>query len=939
MKKFYFWNLCIVLAFVLVVMSCVTVFASNVDVQSKGSIKLSNVQMLGGDKLQQAAGSKINFSDMMNRKIEMDQNEKVRVIINLGGKSLVNEYIKSQGQGNVAEFATSNEGIDLMKEIEAKQSYVMEKIAAAGIVVEYKFSYATLLSGFAATVRYGDIAAIEAIDGVKGVEISERYSIPTSVSAADLLTPTGILGNETGYNGEGTLTAVIDTGLDWKHISFQKMLNNPVLNLSNIENLVDNFYGNTKLGWNSYSATDFYKNSKVGFGFDYADMDANVIPSELCVTSFSGYHGTHVAGIIAGDDDIITGVAKNTQLAVMKVFGDGGTGAYTADILAALSDAVLLGVDSINMSLGSPIGFTYERDEDAQFINDMYDLVGELGISLNVAAGNENNSGYQSLNGANLAENPDIATIGSPSSYYAAFAVASVDGTLKNALVSDGRKMLYNEGIEAASSKPLDFMGLFLSKNTAGSYEYVAIGGFGEQKDYEGKDVKGKIALVQRGSSTFASKMKTAADNGAIACIIYNNQMGTINMSIDQELLIPVCSISVSDGNFMAIKGTGKVEISKSNADGPFMSDFSSWGVLADLSIKPEITAPGADILSAVPETYGKLYEYMSGTSMATPNLTGVTAVVRQYLKETHPEYTDKQVQELIYKLLMSTASIVKDVNGNPAFVRNQGAGVANVTNAINTKAYLSVTNSNRTKIELGDDADRTGMYTLRFNLVNIGNEALSYAISTKTFTETLAENGYAVAYLAHMLDKGGVKVSVTNGTYENGIVTVEGNETAAIKVVITLAEEEKAYLNESFINGYYVEGFVCLTSNNEDAIDLSIPYLAFYGDWANQRAFDYTIYEEGRLHFGATTPYATYSDGYMLPIGGYPYELAEGEAPVMANMENNSISLYNTSTSGIYTVRMYLLRDVAEMKYSLIDQLTGDTIWSDVAYNVQKSY
>ena len=145
--------------------------------------------------------------------------------------------------------------------------------------------------------------------------------------------------------------------------------------------------------------SDVYYSRKIPFVYDYADKDHDVFP-------YDSEHGTHVAGIIGGSDDTITGVAVNTQLVLQKVFPDLNDGADTQDILAALEDAVLLGVDAINMSLGSSCGFSREQDNDA--INEIYDKINESGISLITAASNSYSSAFGGEQGnTNMVTNPD----------------------------------------------------------------------------------------------------------------------------------------------------------------------------------------------------------------------------------------------------------------------------------------------------------------------------------------------------------------------------------------------------------------------------------------------------------------------------------------------------------------------------------------------------
>ena len=117
------------------------------------------------------------------------------------------------------------------------------------------------------------------------------------------------------------------------------------------------------------------------------------------------------------------------------------------------------------------------------------------------------------------------------------------------------------------------------------------------------------------------------------------------------------------------------------NPNGYQISSFSSIGPAPDLSIKPEITAPGGEIYSSV---IGGGYASMGGTSMATPHVAGEAAVLRQYLQETYPDLTAYQLGQLANSLLMSTAVPALDnATGTYFAVRRQGAGVANVYNAI----------------------------------------------------------------------------------------------------------------------------------------------------------------------------------------------------------------------------------------------------------------
>lgn len=351
----------------------------------------------------------------------------------------------------------------------------------------------------------------------------------------------------------------------------------------------------------------------------------------------------------------------------MKVFENKDEGAPTTAILAGLSDAVVMGVDAINMSLGSSCGFTREEDDDA--VNEIYDSIKEAGICLIVAASNDYSSAYNTKWGnTNLASNPDSGTVGSPASYEASMAVASISGVKTAYLVADGEKDIYFKESAKSNGDNKNFVSEMLGDKSEGTFDYVVVPGTGETGNYAGIDVTGKIAVIKRGISTFENKVDLAQEMGAIGVVIYNNVSGTISMSIGKST-IPSCSVTMDVGKYLEEKGSGTFYLSKSNLAGPFMSEFSSWGVLPDLELKPDITAHGGDIYSAVREGY----DHYSGTSMACPNMAGAIILIRQYVKEKFPELSPYEVTELTYQLVMSTATIAYNEVGQSLFAPQAG--------------------------------------------------------------------------------------------------------------------------------------------------------------------------------------------------------------------------------------------------------------------------
>ncbi|MDD4291686.1 MAG: leucine-rich repeat protein [Clostridia bacterium] len=874
-----------------------------------------------------------------------DADDKLWVIVETEGGSVADYYLDNNVGMSFKDFAVSEEGLEVASCLVKVQDQVKSWIADARIDIEYKYSYTSIMSGFAANITYSDLALIEALPYVNRVIISEEYAqseTEVSENVGELMQSTGIFANDSNYKGEGMLIAILDNGFDTTHTAFANQLTDIDLTKSDVAEFVSDIYGVATLG-KTFTADNIYVSSKIPFAFDYAGKDANVNVNSTSINYYSAFHGTHVAGIVAGDDATITGSAPMAQLALMKVFGDYTTGAKTTDIVAALGDCTLIGVDAINMSLGSPAGFTYERSSDLQYVNEMYGKIEKLGIMLCVSAGNETNASYTYKTGAIDSSNPDSGVLGSPASYDAAFAVASVNSTLNDYMKTGDGSVLFNRAVDT-SSVAFDIPSLILGEEEQKTLEVVVIGGIGEDSDYEGIDVTGKAVLVFRGETSFETKQLVAFNHGAIACIIGNNTTGVINAQITGELKIPTMTIRQYDAEMLkanAIDGKFEVTFGKDFITS-LMSSFSSWGPLSDLTLKPDITAPGGNIYSSMPKGYtGGLYAYLSGTSMASPNMAGLITCVKQYLASVYPEATEIQLRDMSYQLIQSTATQAIDAGGHSASVRSQGAGVANLEKALNTQAYLTVTGSNRTKLELGDDKNKDGVYTLAFNVVNMSSDVLSYSIDVETLTETLNLDGVTLAERSHLLNKGTVEV-YANG-YVDGVLTVAANATVRIKIVITLADEEKAHLDKCFENGMYVEGFARLLNENEEGVDLSIPFLAFYGDWTKAPIFDETLYEnpEGALIYpinvmGYLGTYSTYiSMGYEASLFALP-EGVEGNRP---SSDKIALTVDEDGICSIYSVYMSTFRNISYMEYNLYDSETGYVYYNAIADNVRKTY
>ena len=885
------------------------------------------------------------------------------VIIEVKEPPLLEAYQKTDKSISFSEYILSDEAAAVKARIAAERKALISALDKSGVSYELGADYASIISGFEIMIKAGDFESVcktvgdDATPIVGEVyEASKAQLVENTVNVQS----TGIFNSEGfGFDGSGMVIAVLDTGLDYTHTAFSVSnfsSSNISLTLEGVAALVDETRASEFT--QGLTAEDVYVSEKVPYAYDYADKDPDVFPLQ-------SNHGTHVAGVIAGKDDTITGVAPGAQLAIMKTFSDVESTARASWILSALEDCVNMQVDVINMSLGTGCGFSRETDKET--MSGVYDRIRDAGISLVVAASNSYSSAYGSDKNGNLGltTNPDTATVGSPGTYDGAMSVASINGAETPYLLYNSSIMYFTESSDRVQEERNFVEGILAGKNSdTVEMEYVVIPGVGRAADYTGLDLTGKIALVKRGAITFEEKANIAEEKGAAAVIIYNNVSGEIKMNTG-ETKIPACSISQDDGETLAEAGGGKITICKSQTSGPFMSGFSSWGPTPDLGIKPEITAHGGMILSAVP---GQDYDRISGTSMACPNIAGVSALLRQYvIKEfaLDPNKDSVEIAALVNRLMMSSADIILNTNGLPYSVRKQGAGIANLISSRDTTAYILTYDRedgkamDKTKIELGDDPKKTGVYELKFSVVNFGDKELSYDVSAYVMTEgdseTKTNDGKTtVTEEAYALLGASVEVTaITGGTQNGSIVTVAAGKTADVTVTIKLSNSDKKYLDKSFANGMYVEGYVTLEATSGTEIDLSVPYLAYYGDWTVAPIFDLDYFATNADELDdsidmldktlpdayATRPIGGMSDDYVNYLGSYYFTQQPGSKMIAANRDYISISNQDNTVNSLRFVWAGLLRNAEHVDITITEDSTGEVVFEKTEKDIRKSY
>ena len=764
---------------------------------------------------------------------KFNNDDKVKIIVKLKEDKVNPDDLKTAEGLKKREASTKEPREKALKEIKEK-----------GVNYEKLFEYDTLLNGFALETTYEDAKKIQAMNFVDSVEVSVAYRKPeTTTNAVETkkeevndfskaLDSYNLINIQPlwdkGYRGQGRVIAVLDSGLDPDH---------PVLRLT------DNSQSKYKTKEDAEKAMkeagiDYGKwySDKLPFAFNYNDWNNDIKQS-----GFKS-HGMHVAGTAVGNPkeksgtgDYITGVAPEAQLIFMRVFSESknsGTESYI--YTKAIEDAIKLGADTINLSLGSPAGSVMEVGDG---LISALEVAKKAGVNIVAAAGN---NAYFSKGGFDYitprAVNPDYGTVGRPSVSDDAISVANISNSVLNREIATVANLLGNAAFNNGNVPIFTYSKLFENKD----YDYVYVG-VGKEENYEGKDLTGKIALVQRGENSFEDKVKIAKKHGAAGVIAYFNDGDTIyNVVLNgQDKDFPVVTTYYNFGNELAqhegeykINFNGKWEKKPNENVGKF-DDSSSWGLTVDGYLKPDVTAPGGDIISSYND--GR-YGLDSGTSMASPHVAGATALIKQALAERFPSKTAEELQKLVKHLLMSTASInVNKDNGVYISPRQQGAGLIDAYKAAYGDIYVTGTNDYGS-VSLGNVGDKFDVKLLVHNISD-KPKTLKYKSTLITDDAYGEGNGDWTGYLT-------MTSRLLNEIEGEKTVTVGANSTSEITVSVDASKYNEELL-KLFKNGYYLEGFVEFYGADGKSTDkvASIPFVGFKGEFQNLPVLEKPIY------------------------------------------------------------------------------------------------
>ncbi|HEX3183426.1 MAG TPA: S8 family serine peptidase [Pyrinomonadaceae bacterium] len=617
--------------------------------------------------------------------------------------------------------------------IKGAQQRVLARLASFGRNARVLYTVQTAYNGIAARVDASVVPQLRNNADVKGVYALPIHTIDNS-SSVPFIKAASAWSATSGASGDGVRIAVIDTGVDYLHANFGGPGTAAAFTANN-RNIIE---------------PGTFPTAKVVGGLDFAGdayTGANAPIPDPDPLDCNG-HGSHVAGTATGfgvNGDGTTflgpwdgstpfssftigpGVAPRAQLYALKVFGCSGSTGLTTQAINWAVDPNGDGdpsdhVDVINMSLGSNFGTANDASAAASSNAVL------AGVIVVTSAGNSGDTHFitsspgtstRAISVANIVDwgnQTATTTVNSPAAI--AGNKSSLPGTFNPLLTTatqiTGNIRLGNDG----STDP--FPGTVTPGTTTDACQPFAPGFF-----------TGLIALVDRGGGCgFTFKVKNAQNAGATAVIVANNAAGTISMGgIDPTITIMSLSITQTDGNAIKAQlGTGVNATLTFNHLGDTVSASTSRGGRRDdLGVKPDIAAPGTNIISTGFGT-GNLSAPNTGTSMASPHVTGTMALLRQL----HPTWSVEELKALV----MNTANhdLFTGTNGTGSKFAGAriGAGRVDVQDASSAEVIAySDDGSGSVSVSFGSpEVVGTANLTKTARVANKGSVDVSYDLS-----------------------------------------------------------------------------------------------------------------------------------------------------------------------------------------------------------------
>ena len=744
------------------------------------------------------------------------------------------------------------------KEMRARiEASVTQSVPDATVTVQREYIHA--LDGFALQAPASSLQAIRNTEGVKTAFVEQTYDpAPINEEGDDAEAMTAALraadpplrnssslemirANETAYKGDRLVIEIIDTGVSTDHPAFAGSMDGIDVRLreEDIAALVSKLPNGSGGG---------YVSKKIPFAYDYGERDDDARPD----WGPNVAHGTHVAGIAAANGAELRGVAPNAQIIVAKA-SVAGQGIVDSAVLEALDDALILKPDVINLSLVRLGGMSSEA---GSVYDHVLKALAEQGISVNACAGNEGSIAHGSLNNwpAPYASDPDTATLTEPGSFKPPLTVASVDNVVALPYLTVGQRSIFY----LAAKNQYFRTRADLRAIPEGTYRLI-YAGWGSEDDLDRLvaaqpgDLSNVIVLEDQGTnSQYDPGMKTtdqahnleSLGSKPAALILGDTEPGALPSVavVDDTVSLPTVTITKKERDALVeainASATGSIEITLTHTDPrpatstPVVNPTSSWGVSPDLTLKPEITAPGGNIVSA---GQGGTYILMTGTSQAAPHVAGASALLRQRIASDplFARMSPSDKDAVVTNILMGTAHPLPDaeqLDGTYYSPRRVGAGIVDAVAATTTAVYPTVEGAldpSRPKADLGDG---TQGWTFKVTLTNLSSEEHSYRLDGQALSE-IVEAKY---FTQHSKNWAGQGISLT---FSANTLSVPAKSSATVTVTVTPQAEFASYAKSHATKGTFIDGAVTFTSVDGQP-DLTVPYMGFYGSWGAPSVF-----------------------------------------------------------------------------------------------------
>ncbi|KAL2202340.1 subtilisin-like protein [Sarocladium strictum] len=576
--------------------------------------------------------------------------------------------------------------------------------------------------------------------------------------------------HEAGYTGKGITIAILDTGIDYLHPALGGCFGGECL---------------VTKGW------DFV-------GDDYNGRNEPVPDDDPL--DCEG-HGTHLAGIIAAQNNTLgfLGASPGVTLHAYRVFGCFGS--VTDDILlSAFNRAYEEGADIISLSLGTPGGWSEHP------WSELMSRIVAAGVPCIVAAGNDGEQGVffpsNPADGKGVAGVASVENMVTPKFYkQSTYTIEGCKGAEKTFLYETDWRVPGNGTFELWSPS---------NSSTAGC----------EPFDEDTPDLTDRVVLLKTGGCDDSLKVQNAANANATRVIIYNDKSGyppipssipwtiqtmaTVDASQGQKWTRALSLIKTVSITFpKADQQTNMLVETPNKETGGSIDFWSTWGPTWELDVKPQFAAPGGSILSTFPLRKGG-YAVQSGTSMAAPIVSAIYALLGEVRGNLNP----KTIQEL----LSSTArpGLFHDKTQALSFlapVPQQGAGAVQAFDAAFTKTLLSPSSLSF------NDSDNYSS-SLTFSLTNEGSSSVTYTFSnvkSRTVLALKAENSTIGIFPNEMVDTG------AHLSFSKNTVTLHAGETVDIQATAKPPTD----VNSARLPLW--SGWI--TINGTDTTALSLPY------------------------------------------------------------------------------------------------------------------